>query len=88
MADYHKSRADELQSIRGWSFDAQWTENQDAHTVDVVLTFEAAAAVASRAERSTSLRYASVFVCSMSQNRVTFVTDSDLERSVGSDKPK
>lgn len=41
VEEYHKSRADELQSIRGWNFDAKWTENQQAHTVDVVLTFEA-----------------------------------------------
>ena len=39
MADYHKLRAEQLQSIRGWSFDAKWSGNKDAHTVDVVLTF-------------------------------------------------
>ncbi|MFZ0691721.1 MAG: POTRA domain-containing protein [Acidobacteriaceae bacterium] len=39
MADYHKSRAEQLQSIRGWSFDARWNEDRDAHAVDVVLTF-------------------------------------------------
>jgi outer membrane protein assembly factor BamA len=39
MADYHKSRAEQLQSIRGWAFDAKWSGNQDARTVDVVLTF-------------------------------------------------
>ncbi|MGD0367973.1 MAG: POTRA domain-containing protein [Acidobacteriaceae bacterium] len=39
MADYHKSRAEQLQSIRGWSFDAKWSGNQDTHGVDVVLTF-------------------------------------------------
>jgi hypothetical protein len=39
MADYRKSRAEQLQSIRGWAFDAKWSGNQDARTVDVVLTF-------------------------------------------------
>jgi outer membrane protein insertion porin family len=40
MADYHRLRAPGLQSIRGWSFHAKWTASQDAHMVDVVLTFE------------------------------------------------
>jgi hypothetical protein len=39
MADYHKSRAEQLQSIRGWAFDAKWSGNKDTHSVDVVLTF-------------------------------------------------
>jgi outer membrane protein assembly factor BamA len=38
MNDYHRMRAADLQSIRG-GFAAKWTENQDAHTVDVVVTF-------------------------------------------------
>jgi outer membrane protein assembly factor BamA len=37
---YHRMRAADLQSIRG-GFAAKWTENQDAHTVDVVVTFDA-----------------------------------------------
>jgi outer membrane protein insertion porin family len=37
--DYHRSRAADLQSIRG-GFAAKWTVNQDSHTVDVVVTFE------------------------------------------------
>jgi outer membrane protein assembly factor BamA len=40
VADYHRMRALDLQSIRG-GFAAKWTENQDAHTVDVVVTFDA-----------------------------------------------
>lgn len=43
MEDYHRQRAPELQSIRGWSFHAKWTADLGAHTVDVVLTFEAPA---------------------------------------------
>jgi len=39
MADYCKSRAEQLQSIRGWSFDAKWSGNQGTHAVDVVLMF-------------------------------------------------
>ena len=40
MEDYHRLRAPELQSIRGWSFHAKWTADKSAHTVDVLLTFE------------------------------------------------
>ena len=40
IADYHKSRAEELQSIRS-GFEAHWTADHDSHTVDVVLTFGA-----------------------------------------------
>jgi hypothetical protein len=40
MDDYHRLRAPELQSIRGWSFHAKWTADKSAHTVDVLLTFE------------------------------------------------
>lgn len=40
IADYHKSRAEDLQSIRS-GFDAHWTADHDTHTVDVVLTFGA-----------------------------------------------
>ena len=40
MEDYHRLRAPELQSIRGWNFRAKWTADQEAHTVDVLLTFE------------------------------------------------
>ena len=29
----------QLQSLRGWGFDAKWTENRDTLTMDVVLTF-------------------------------------------------
>jgi outer membrane protein insertion porin family len=37
--DYHRMRAEAVQSIRG-GFGAKWTENQEAHTVDVVVTFD------------------------------------------------
>jgi outer membrane translocation and assembly module TamA len=40
MEDYHRERAPQLQSIRGWSFNAKWSANRDTHAVDVVLTFE------------------------------------------------
>jgi outer membrane protein insertion porin family len=40
IADYHKSRAEEQQSIHS-GFDAHWTADHDTHNVDVVLTFGA-----------------------------------------------
>ncbi|MGC2298283.1 MAG: POTRA domain-containing protein [Acidobacteriaceae bacterium] len=39
ISDYHQMRAEQLQSLRGWGFDAKWTENRDTLTMDVVLTF-------------------------------------------------
>ena len=39
IADYHKLRAEPLQSIRA-GFDAHWAANHDTHMVDVVLTFD------------------------------------------------
>lgn len=40
MVDYRKARAEELQTLRGYGFDARWAVNREAHTVDVTLTFE------------------------------------------------
>jgi outer membrane protein insertion porin family len=39
--EYHRVRAADQQTIRG-GFAAKWTENQDAHTVDVVVRFDGA----------------------------------------------
>jgi outer membrane protein assembly factor BamA len=41
VAEYHRLRAEDEQSIRT-GFTARWTADQDTHTVDVVLTFNAA----------------------------------------------
>lgn len=40
IANYHKSRAEELQSIHS-GFDAHWSADHDNHTVDVVVAFDA-----------------------------------------------
>lgn len=39
VVNYHKARAQELQTIHA-GFAAKWTADKDAHTVDVVLTFD------------------------------------------------